>query len=320
MTSTMAPSLRAIPASLSKTVSRASNLIAFQKRLLLEDSSFFWMQNVARLQQVRHWGAPKKPLARLTEEQINQSPVRLDSSLQTVHQTFQQDGYYQGIWLRPKTLEALLNFAYTSPRYGDRDANISFLISEREAVERRLGLSLKLASYFDSHESCPAFQQIKQDPLVIAIAAQHLGHTPIYSKAELLWSFPRQATQTEKIASAQVLHCDINDYRTVKFFFYLTEVDLTSGPHVYIKGSHRNRSLLHQLMGQGIASIPDEKLTECYGPDRVTPVCGPAGFGFAGDPYVLHRGTTPSQKPRLMLQLEYTINTYKTWYFPMPAS
>lgn len=93
---------------------------------------------------------------------------------------------------------------------------------------------------------------------------------------------------------------------------------MENGPHVYIKGSHHNRSLWHQMIGQSIAGIPDADLIERYGNEHVVTALGPAGFGFVGDPYVLHRGTTPSKRPRLLLQLEFGMNTYKTWYFSTP--
>ncbi|MEM7793736.1 MAG: hypothetical protein AAF579_04690 [Cyanobacteria bacterium P01_C01_bin.118] len=232
-----------------------------------------------------------------------------------IHTMLLQDGYYQGIKLDPSLVDALLLFAHTTVCYGDRDPNIKFLISQQQQIESTLGRRLKCASYFDSHESCDAFQQLKQDPILQAIAAEYLGCQPKYQRGELAWNFPGPTTEANKLATAQVLHCDVNDYRTVKFFFYLTDVDLDSGPHVYIERSHHGRSLWHQMLGQRIASIPDQRLVQHYGTEHVMTVCGEAGFGFAGDPYVLHQGTTPKTHPRLLLQLEFGINTYKTWYF-----
>jgi hypothetical protein len=38
------------------------------------------------------------------------------------------------------------------------------------------------------------------------------------------WSFPSTPTRAERVSTAQVFHCDINEDRTVELFFYLTDV------------------------------------------------------------------------------------------------
>jgi len=45
----------------------------------------------------------------------------------------------------------------------------------------------------------------------------------------------------------QSLHFDMNGWRTLKFFFYLTPVSDADGPHRCIPGTHRRRPLRHQL-------------------------------------------------------------------------
>ncbi|MEO0352403.1 MAG: hypothetical protein AAF282_20370 [Cyanobacteria bacterium P01_A01_bin.15] len=306
---------------LSKAYSKAFSFLAKSKLLLFEDPNFFWMQYLARFEFVREWRTRQNFLNSkdIDKSTASSNRISLSDNLDKIHKTLRKDGYYQGLTLKPDTLKSLLNFAYKNPCYGDRDSSIEFKFDEREQVELALGRSIKLASYFDTHESCEVFQDLKHDSLIREIAAKYLGHEPRYHRGELMWSFPRIATHKEKISLAQVLHCDINDYKTLKFFFYLTDVDLESGPHVYMRGSHRNRSLWHQAIGQSIASISDQALIKRYGTNNVVTSLGQAGFGLVGDPYVLHRGTTPSRCPRLLLQLEFGINTYKTWYFSTPS-
>jgi hypothetical protein len=114
----------------------------------------------------------------------------------------------------------------------------------------------------------------------------------------------------EQLKAAQVFHYDLDDYRFIKFFFYLTDVDLYSGPHVLIRGSHKNKKLSHQLLGVRCASKPDEDIVGCYGAENLVTICGPAGLGFAEDATCFHKGTLPTQKERLLLQIEFAINNY----------
>ena len=304
---------------------KCKQLLLKKKNFLREDPDFFWMQNLSRFQCIRRWLFRQRDISNLVNASMNtssstNSAIFTDDPLSIVHKTLYQDGYYQGIRLTPVVLKSLLKFAEEQPCYGDRNHNLKFWINQRSQIEKSLGRSLYVASYLDSHETCKAFQQLRQDAIINAIAAQYLGQEPKYHRGELLWSFPRISTYAEKMSLAQVMHCDINDYRTVKFFFYLTDVDSDSGPHIYLKGSHLNRSLWHQILGQHIASIPDEVLIQKYGSDRRRTIYGSAGFGFAADPYTLHQGSTPHKKPRLLLQFEFGIKQYKVWYFKRPTA
>jgi len=43
-------------------------------------------------------------------------------------------------------------------------------------------------------------------------------------------------------------HYDLEDYRFIKFMFYLTDVDLFNSPHhIYVKGSHEKKKLGYQF-------------------------------------------------------------------------
>jgi len=284
--------------------------------VLKKDASFFWMRNFARFEVVRNWATRDNGSAQAFLENPSSDCIYTDDSLDAVREQFQQDGYYEGLRLSSDALKSLLNFTYTHPCYADRNLSLKFHVNQRQEFEAELGRTIKLAGYMDAHETCEVFQKLKRDPLILAIAASYLGREPKYHRGEIAWSFPcSNPTEAEKLAAAQVMHCDINDYKTVKFFFYLTDVDPGAGPHVYLRGSHKNRKPMHQLLGQRVASIPDDTLVATYGDDNVQMVCGEAGFGFVGDPYSFHKGTTPTDKPRLLLQLEFGVNKYKTWYF-----
>ncbi|HSM83871.1 MAG TPA: hypothetical protein VLS96_19430 [Nodosilinea sp.] len=227
----------------------------------------------------------------------------------------QANGYYEGFSLRPDILAGLLDFAKTNPCYVNRNPTQPFYVDDREEVEQTLGAPLLVAGYLNSHESCEAYRAIREDDYLLDVASQYLNHRAVYMRGELAWGFPSPNTLEQKLKTARVYHCDINDYKTIKFFFYLTDVEAGDGPHVYLQGTHRNRRWGHQWLGQGCAAICDRTLVDIYGSERVRVVTGPAGFGFAGDPYCLHKGTVPKDSSRLLLQLEYGMYPYRIWYY-----
>ncbi|MBF2079207.1 MAG: hypothetical protein IGR76_11975 [Synechococcales cyanobacterium T60_A2020_003] len=228
----------------------------------------------------------------------------------TAVQAIRQTGYYDQLQLPPAIVKELLQFCQSSICYGDRRPDVPFYLSQRSKVEERLNKALMIGSYLNTHEECPAFQAIKTDPGLLALARAYLGCEPVYLAGELFWSFPRESSEIEKLKAAQVFHYDIDDYRSLKLFFYLTDVDESAGPHVCIKGSHVRKRLYHQILGQRVASIDDATLVNHYGAENVAVLCGQAGFGFAEDPYCLHKGTLPTEKPRLLLQLQFNQRYY----------
>ncbi|WOD39053.1 hypothetical protein [Nodosilinea sp. E11] len=276
------------------------------------------MSWLARFIVVREWvanrGSYRAPAA-IDAAAIQAAEGGALESPTQVAEIMQSQGYYVGFALQNCILQDLLTFAETMPCYTNRNPALPFFIKHREQCEQKLDAPLLVASYLDSHEACNAYQRLKTDPYLLAVASQYLNHPAVYLRGELAWGIPAPNTLTEKINMARVYHCDINDFKTVKFFFYLTDVGEGEGPHAYIRGTHRHRQLGHQWIGQGCAAIDDEVLLETYGRDRVHVVTGPAGLGFAGDPYCLHKGSVPYQKPRLLLQLEFGIYPYRIWYF-----
>lgn len=302
-----------------KTLSRGSNKLRKFVRLLWGDPSFLAMSWLARFVTVRETAArrgnyrPSSTIEATVIHAVGEACPAASTDL--VAASIQANGYYEGFSLRPDILAELLDFAKTNPCYVNRNPAQPFYVDDREEIEQTLGTPLLVAGYLDSHESCKAYQAIQTDDYLLDIASQYLNHRAVYMRGELAWGFPSPNSLEQKLKTARVYHCDINDYKTIKFFFYLTDVGEGDGPHIYMQGTHLNRRFGHQWIGQGCASICDRTLVDIYGSERVRVVTGPAGFGFAGDPYCLHKGTVPKDSSRLLLQLEYGMHSYRTWYF-----
>ena len=117
-------------------------------------------------------------------------------------------------------------------------------------------------------------------------------------------------SQKGEIGDPLVLfHYDLDDYRALKFFFYLTDVDCLSGSHLCIAGSHKKRKLLHCIS----RCQSDKNIFNYYDSESIISISGQAGLGFAEDPFCFHRGSPPVNSPRLMIQLEFALNDYGKW-------
>jgi hypothetical protein len=143
---------------------------------------------------------------------------------------------------------------------------------------------------------CAAVSPLANNPHILAIARHYLGCTPTISSIGIRWSFCGG-----QAAATQTFHRDVDDWRFLKLFVYLSDVDDASGPHEYVKGSHRIRGTLR---GNSYSDSDIESRFGAGGVDRVT---GPRGTAFFADTYGIHRGRPPQKKPRLMLQVQYSV-------------
>ena len=219
----------------------------------------------------------------------------------------QADGIFPGLQLPGTITREIHDFALTTPCYGNMDRRLEFLAPDHAAAEALFDRPLLTGHYFDQVERCPALTAVRQDALLHAVATAYLGPQARLAAARLWWSFPTKPREEDlHLASQDRFHFDLDDWQTLKFFFYLTDVDQDAGPHVYIRGSHRHRLWRHQLtllVGQ-----PTEDVVAAYGADNILSVTGRSGLGLAEDPFGFHMGTAPRRTPRLMMEIAFGVS------------
>jgi hypothetical protein len=145
--------------------------------------------------------------------------------------------------------------------------------------------------------SCPAVVALINADAVLAIAGGYLGCRPTLSSVGLRWSFPSAGAPSE----VQRFHRDPDDWRFLKLFVYLTDVDEWSGPHVYVRGSHRT--------GGSIRARPYDRrrIEDRYGASSITPILGREGTAFMADTSGIHMGMPAQNRPRLLLAAQYSL-------------
>lgn len=288
---------------------KLSDYVSRNYQCLVQSPGLFMVRKFGRLELLRDTLSRVSTIFKSSSNvSSNKVSVFKDINVSQIVTALEQESYSAGIDLPQSVLQEILDFVYTKPCLGDRNPNFSFIYSDRKQVESSLGKKFVCASYKVS--DCPAIDRLINDPALLELATKFLRAKPVCIGTDLLWSFPNSKTLEQQLNMAQVFHYDLDDYRSIKLFFYLTDVDASSGAHVCIRGSHRGKTILHQLLGQRCASIPDERLVQTYGVDNVISLCGKAGFGFVEDPCCFHKGAPPATKERLLLQIQYAVNKY----------
>ena len=168
----------------------------------------------------------------------------------------------------------------------------------RASLLRDLPADAAAAPYaLDAVVRCPGLIELVNSPSVIEIAAAYIGCKPTISSLGVRWSFPT----SEKRAAFHTFHRDVDDWRFLKLFIYLTDVDAESGPHCYVRTSHRSA---FRPRGRGYRHAD---LKARFGADKMHVVTGPRGTTFLADTLGVHCGEVPRSRARLLLQVQYSL-------------
>lgn len=144
----------------------------------------------------------------------------------------------------------------------------------------------------------PHVLAIANNPKVLSIVSGFLGAKPTISLLTAWWSMPHSDGKAEE---AERFHRDVDDIRFVKLFCYLTDVDEVSGPHMFVPGSQNIDRLTK------IRRYDDSEIVDAFGKNSLSMFTGKAGTAFLENTYGFHRGVPPTEKPRLLFQVLYSL-------------
>lgn len=287
---------------------------------LTRNPEWFLMRRLARAQAVRnvsHWLRQSHYRAQLTIAPTQlESPYFAGLQVEAIVSSLEANGIYQGLRLPVEAVQAIRTFAFATPCYANGKPQAGFLYSQKEQAHEQCLQPILIGRYFNADEHCDAIAQLIDDPILKAIAADYLQAQPAYLGSQLWWSFPNEASEKQRCQVSQAFHYDLDGYRFIKFFFYLTDVDEQSGPHVFVPGTHNCMKLQHRLLRK---RYTDKAILDAYGADSILTLYGTAGFGFVEDTFCFHKGRVPISRDRLILQIEFGIKDYGMQHQRFPA-
>ncbi|NTF89134.1 hypothetical protein G6L46_18525 [Agrobacterium rhizogenes] len=250
-----------------------------------------------------HWAATRRPVARPASGTSMFTGIGCD----TVVNALRTDGIFSGLTLPDNIHQEIAEFARTTGCFGNFNRKLEFVAPEHAQAEAQFGRSLLSGHFFERSLDCDAVLAVQRDPLLTNVAKHYLGGQAKVITTRVWWSFPTQASEADRsMASLDKFHFDLDDWRMLKFFFNLVDVDEGTGPHVFVKGSHRRRAMKHQLTL--MVGHPADEVLGYYGKDSTVTLTGKAGFGFGEDPFGFHMGTVPTEKPRLMMEVGFGVS------------
>ncbi|MCZ4431230.1 hypothetical protein O3S81_16095 [Agrobacterium sp. SOY23] len=226
---------------------------------------------------------------------------------EVVADELRRTGIFTGLPLPKDIQQELFRFGCETPCFGNFERKLELLAGEHAEAEQRFGRTILSGHHFERVMQCDAALAVQRDPLLLDIARHYLGGEAKLITTRTWWSFPTKSASEEDLSRASFkYHFDLDDWRMLKFFFYLSDVDSDAGPHIYVRGSHNRRRLKHQLTL--LVGHPAEDVLEYYGSENVVELTGKAGTGFVEDPFGFHMGTPAKTTPRLMMEVGFGVS------------
>jgi ectoine hydroxylase-related dioxygenase (phytanoyl-CoA dioxygenase family) len=134
------------------------------------------------------------------------------------------------------------------------------------------------------------------------IARNYFNAEPFLVSVNMWWT-TNYSTEASSEA-AQKYHFDLERIKFLKFFIYLTDVEIDNGPHVYIEGSHKVFSKPFKFLKKFYSRIDDYEIEKYYGKNKIKTVIGKSGTTIVGDTSCFHKGTPVKKKSRLIFEFE----------------
>lgn len=244
-------------------------------------------------------------LVKPPKHRTNQASIlgALDSSeITAICNSISRDGYYQfDVNLPEQHLNQLVHLAQTT---GAKSIDLT-----KKGVQYKSEKELFNPSAISSPRYQFEAQDILQDTAVqdivfdtglYAIASTYLGCEPILDIVTMWWSAPFNNEGTAQ--AAQMYHFDMDRFKFIKFFFYLTDVHTDNGPHCYVRNSH----VRIPAQVRKDRRIRDEELTNFYPAEDIKEFTGKRGTILAVDTRGLHKGKPLVRDNRLLFQLQFS--------------
>ena len=246
---------------------------------------------------------------------IKKNEIKSEYNFNKINDTLTNDGYYVfPEKIDEKTVEQILSFSLKTECF--------YYDDQGEKKVCQFNPNLKPFEYKSSKYSFKEADLFNFDPIhkilfdknFSTIAQNYFNSKPCYSDLAMWWSPTRNFIPTEYLEkanqSAQKFHFDLDRIKWLKLFIYLTDTNEDSGPHEYVKGTHRISGKPKNLLNKGYHRIAEESINQYFSKDKIIKLLGPKGTMFIADTSCFHRGCPPLNQHRLILIIEFASSMF----------
>ena len=196
-----------------------------------------------------------------------------------------KDGISFGISINEETLNKIIKYLNDKKFNFNRDPKKKINFQDRHKFK-----DLYILNYMNPHLENNTIKEILLNEEIIKVIKSYLGVDPILEWSQIYWSMPYRDDEGKFLSTPNNefgYHYDIDGFKFVKIFFYLTEVYENDGPHVFIKNT--GKKTFFKALNRRLS---DTVINEKFIGQSVT-ITGKKGIGFIEDTSFYHKGTAP---------------------------
>ncbi|WP_412470493.1 MULTISPECIES: phytanoyl-CoA dioxygenase family protein [unclassified Halobacteriovorax] len=222
--------------------------------------------------------------------------------------SMKENGYYIFNYKLPENLVTEINKEITKQEYNVRNVTDS----NQLAYYKDFNLSPESNRYDLSSNRILKIEELinlSSSQTLVKLAQNYLDTKPILDLITLWWSYPTENNDLKNI-NAQMYHFDMDKIKFIKFFVYLTDVEMDNGPHCLFKGSHNKLPFKLRKKGR----FTDKEVAQAYGADKEVKITGKPGSIIAVDTRCIHKGDPILKDSRCIFQLQFSNSTFGKEY------
>jgi hypothetical protein len=110
--------------------------------------------------------------------------------------------------------------------------------------------------------------------------------------------------------AAQMYHFDLDRPKWLKFLIYVNDVDLSNGPHCYIKKTHKNYAIPYKMRSKGYIRFADNDEDLLNFKKNEIKIAAKAGTAIIEDTKGFHRGEVVKNGYRILLNIQINSSMY----------
>jgi hypothetical protein len=232
-------------------------------------------------------------------EKIQDYPALIDIDPQIHLNNIIKNGYSPGITIPDSLLKELIAFSNEAQfRIHMNPDNLMQIKFDSPEATREEGNHFACLNAHLYNEAC---KKVAYDKNVLSVVRGYFGMEPVVSSSALLWTYPIHANGKCLGDNEWGFHYDLDDYKFLKIFIYLNNVDIDAGPHVLVEKTHLKKSFYEKLHRR----LSDAEVKERF-PNQIRIIEGKAGSAFFADTYNIHKGLEPKKK-RCIYAVTYSV-------------
>jgi Phytanoyl-CoA dioxygenase (PhyH) len=265
------------------------------------------LKNIISDPKLAHYYAQKAvrslPLRRLAGDVVAKligkpKTIEMNDQTRAVVQKLSDDGlcFLPTLHLSGDDLALIFKHLAGKPVIDLYDGETSFLV-EKEIPAPYSKLSYKAEDIL----SCAPLLRLANAPLILNAVSQILGARPSIAAYQAWWTLGENNTSGSHVHHDDVYHRDVDDWRFIKLFVYLTDTNERSGAHNFVLKSHTNAHFTRR------GAISDEDVNNTFPASDVRTITGSAGTVFLENTWGIHRPLLATEGRRLIFSVLYSM-------------